>query len=118
MNYARYLDLKKSSMKTIIVTNTKFTSQAIRYSEYQGVSLLGWKYPKGKGLETLIEKRNLYPITILPSLKQELKNIFTEAGKILAKDVLKINPQNFSKKYKIPLWKLDKLIEEAKILLD
>ena len=117
MNYSRYLDLKKPLMKTIIVTNTKFTSQAIKYSEYQGVSLLGWRYPKKRGLETLIAKRNLYPITILPSLKPELKNIFVQDGKILARDILKISPQKFSKKHKIPLWKLQKLIKEAETLL-
>ena len=127
VNYARFLDLKKSSLfkknknskvKTIIVTNTKFTSQAIKYSEYQGVSLLGWKYPKERGLETLIEKKSLYPITILPSLKPELKDIFIKAGKILVRDILKIDPQKFSRKYKIPLWKLQKLIKEADILLN
>jgi len=117
MNYARYLDLRKPSMKTIIVTNTKFTTQAIKYSEYQGVSLLGWKYPKERGLEILIEKRDLYPITILPSLEPEFKDIFVKDRKILAKDILKISPQKFSKKHKIPLWKLQKLIKEAKILL-
>jgi len=117
MNYARYLDLKKPSMKSIIVTNTKFTTQAIKYSEYQGVLLLGWKHPKKRGLEILIEKRNLYPITILPSLDLEFKDIFVKAGKILVKDILKISPQKFSKKYKIPLWKLNQLIKEAEILL-
>lgn len=118
MNYARYLDLKKPLMKTIIVTNTKFTSQAIKYSQYHGVSLLGWKYPKGKGLETLIEERNLYPITILPSLKPELKEIFARTQKILARDILEINLQKFSREYKISLQKLNKLTQEAKTLLN
>src|SRR4030042_7195837 len=78
-NYARFIDIKqgkfftkvfkKVKIKSLLVTNNKFTSEAVKYSRCVGVELLGWNYPKSQGLEYLIEKQKLYPITVLPSLK-------------------------------------------------
>ncbi len=115
----KYLKSKKyqnSQIKTIMVTNTKFTNRAIAYSRCSGIELLGWRYPKKEGLENLIEKEGLYPVTILPSLKGYLKDIFVSEKIMLAKDVLKIDPQKFAKKFKISQKSLYPLIEEAGIL--
>ncbi len=128
-NYARFLDISKGpsfaakkyqnyKIKTIMVTNAKFTGQAISYSSCMDVNLLGWRYPQNHGLEYLIEKNNLYPVTILPSLKGYLKDIFVSEKIMLAQDVLKINAQKFSKEFRISFRHLYNVIEEAKILLN
>lgn len=128
-NYARFLDIMKGSyfekekkqnyeIKTIMVTNTKFTSQVVKYFSCMGVGFLGWKSPKNNGLESLIEKYNLYPITILPSLKGYLENIFVSEKMMLVQDVTKIDPQEFSKKFNISPKQLLPLIKEAKLLLE
>lgn len=128
-NFARFLDIyngkffsndekKNYKIKTIMVTNTKFTNMAQKYSECVGAGLLGWRYPRQNSLEYLIEKQKLYPITILPSLNKNLKHIFVEAKIMLACDVLKINAKNFAKKYKISENNIHILIKQAKILLN
>lgn len=107
-NYARFLDIKKSSKeKSILVTNNKFTSKTIKYSRCVGVELLGWKYPTKKGLEKLIEEQKLYPVTILPSLKKSQLEFLIEKEKMMAKDILR-------SKLDLP----KSLIEEARILLE
>lgn len=59
-----------------LVTNTKFTSRAIRYSECAGIKLLGWSYPKQGNLSDIIRETGLYPITVLTSLtKKEEANL-------------------------------------------
>ena len=127
-NYARFLDILKGpcfkakkyqnfKLKTMLITNTKFTSRTRDYSRCMGVELLGWRYPQNRGLEFLIEKEKLYPITILPSLKGYLKDIFVSERIMLAQNVLEINPQRFSKKFKVPIKYLESLIREAEILL-
>lgn len=127
-NYARFLDILKGNyfkarkcqgleIRTMMATNTKFTKRAMKYSRCMGVELLGWNCPKNKGLEYLIEKHKLYPITILPSLKSHLKNIFISEKMMLARDVLKIESEKFAKKFKIPIKTLYPLIKEAKVLL-
>ncbi len=127
-NFARFIDILNGSyfktkryrtfkIRTLMATNTKFTNQARRYSQCMDVKLLGWRAPKNKGLEYLIEKHRLYPITILPSLSKRLIDIFIAERMMLAEDVLRISPQKFSKKFKIPLKFLNLLVGEAEILL-
>lgn len=122
-NYARFLDIKKGKffkkfkVKSLLVTNTKFTSEVIKYSKCVGVELLGWKYPPKMGLEYLIESQQLYPITILPSLKSYLADVFVSQKIMLVKDLLMINVEKFINKTKIQRKHLQPLIKEAKILL-
>ena len=126
-NHARFLDIKKGNflngikkfrVKSLLVTNAKFTTKAIDYSKCVGVELLGWRYPRRKGLEYLIESQKLYPITILPSLKKNLVDIFAQKNMMLAQNLLKVDAQKFSKKVRISLKHFESLIKEAKILLE
>jgi len=128
-NYARFLDILNGSyfktkkysglkIKTMLATNTKFTRRSRDYSECMNVELLGWRYPQDRGLEYFIESQKLYPITILPSLNNKLKEIFVLEKMMLAKDVLEIDSQKFVQKFKIPLESLNRLIKESKILLE
>ena len=103
---------------SFIVTNSKFTIEAVKYSNYKGISLLGWRYPEKRGLEKLIEEKKLYPATILPSLRGQLISIFEREGIILAKEVLNINIEEFSKQFKISKISLSKIKEEAEILIN
>ena len=128
-NYARFLDILKGSyfksnryksitIKTMLVTNAKFTERALDYSKCIGAEFLGWKCPKGKGLEYLIESQKFYPITILPSLNRFLSNYFVSEKIMLAQDVLKIDFQEYAKKFKIPIKYFHSLIKEARVLLE
>lgn len=126
-NYARFLDIKNGGflngrkslkLKSLIVTNSKFTDKTIDYSKCVGVELLGWRYPKDKGLEYLIESRQFYPITILPSLNKGLTDILIQRDIILIQDILKIDAKKFAKKTKTSFHQLEYLINEAKILLE
>ena len=117
-NYARFLDIEKGKFlnskmkyKSILVTNTKFTTEAIKYLECVGVELLGWKCPKRKGLEFLIEKNKLYPITILPSVNHFVAKELILQGIVLVKDI-------FEEKFaKIKISAKEKILKEGEILL-
>jgi len=127
-NYARFLDIqngnffkklnKKIKVQSLLVTNTKLTTQAINYSNCVGVKCLGWNYPRNSGLENIIDAQKLYPVTILPSLNNHIIEIFNAKNIILAEDVLKIDIEKFSKQTKTPINQLEALVEEAKILLE
>jgi len=127
-NYARFLDIKNGNflkkdsfrnlrIESLLVTNTKFTAEVIQYSKCVNVKMLGWNYPRNKGLEHLIANQKLYPVTILPSFKGKLVDVFSEKRMMLAKDVFKIEVKEFAKKNKIPEEKLESMIKEAKVLL-
>lgn len=127
--FATFLDVQEDYFKKqinegrkvapLLITNAKFTTQIIKYAKCRGIRLLGWNYPQGEGLETMLEKNKLYPITILPSFRSYMNAAFGEAGIMLASDLLNLKDiKNFAKKVKLPLNKLIDLIEEAKILLE
>ncbi len=127
-NYARFLDIKKGKflhrtfkniqIKSLLVTNTKFTTRTIKYSKCVDGELLGWNYPKKRGLEYLIDRQKLYPITILPSLKSYLADIFVSKRMMLVEDLLRIDISKFAKITKVPIEHLKPLLKEAKILLE
>lgn len=57
----------------LVVTNTKFTSHAIRYARCQGLGLLGWDYPQEGNLHERIDHAGIYPITALTTLSKHEK---------------------------------------------
>jgi hypothetical protein len=107
----------KGNLISFVVTNTKFTDQAIKYSNCKGIRLLGWSYPKNEGLEDIISKNKLYPITILPSFKSYQSEVFKKEKIMLADEILSLDIDKFSKKANIPKKQLESLKREAEILL-
>jgi len=126
-NRARFLDIEKGKffsraaknlvLKSLLVTNAKFTGQAIRYSECVGVELLGWSYPRGRSLQSWVDEQNLYPITVLPSLKPFLAAVFVSRNIVLAKDLLENDEDALAKETGIQKRYLQPLVREAGILL-
>lgn len=126
-NYASFLDLKNGKLandfldkgyvsKRLIITNTKFTSKAIDYANCYGVSLLGWKHPKDKGLEYYIEGNGYYPITILPSVDDLALTELYNRDILFAKELLDPNIQKNLIKKPLNNVNLKKIIREAEIL--
>ena len=125
--WARFLDLKEGYLKQfskyqvrpILVTNAKFTNQVINYAKCIGeIDLLGWRYPKPKGLEYLIESQKLYPVTILPSFRPIFLEAFEKEKIMLAGDILSLGKKKLYQKIGISSSRIDSLIKEAQILLN
>ena len=76
--YARYLDLKEyrngdHATAMWLASNTRFSTEAITFSNCRGVNLLGWEYPAQGGLNVLLERYQLYPITTVSTLSRKQK---------------------------------------------
>jgi len=106
-----------ADLNFLIVTNSRFTDQAIKYSNCKGIKLLGWDYPRNEGLEDIIDKNKLYPITILPSFRSYYAEVFKKEGIMLVDDILDLDIVKFSKKVNIPKNQLESLRREANTLL-
>ena len=95
--HSRFQDLEeeckrkgdKAKYEAWIVTNTKFSKDAILYGECKGMTLLGWRYPATGGLEKLIEETGLHPVTCLTTLPRQAKENLLKKDIVLCKDVLK-----------------------------
>lgn len=123
-NSARFNDIieegsfGKKAVKSIVVTNTKFTTEAIRYSECKNIDLLGWRYPLEQGLEYMIESKGLYPLTILPSCKGRLAELFTLHGKMLVRDIYEAaESEDFGSNLEFVKNGIRTLMQEAEVLL-
>ena len=94
--HSRYRDVlsnwHKTSAKPLkccVVTNTKFSADAIQYGVCVGLQLLGWDYPYNKSLSNLIDESGLYPVTCLTSLTNKEKATVLNEGFVICKDLLK-----------------------------
>lgn len=124
--YARFLDIKKASERISgykhsfhqawLVTNTRCTRMAVHYARCMGLKVVSWGYPKNESLEYLIEKKGLYPITVLPSLKKYVKERLVQEKVVLVKDLLKYSIGNLSRIAGLRPDAVRKLQEDAKQL--
>lgn len=64
----------------MLITNTKFTSQAVQYAKCSGLGLLGWSYPHEGNLYDRIVASGLYPITALTLLRKSEKRLLIDQG--------------------------------------
>ncbi len=71
-----------------VVTNTRFTSDAMEFGKCSGLNLMSWDYPNGHGLKDIVEKDLLFPITVLTQLKGKEKQVLLENGVVLCQQIL------------------------------
>lgn len=95
-----------------LITNTKFTDHAITYAKCRSIRLTGWNYPRGASLEDVISQKRLYPVTILPSLTNEMLPAFAAKGVILAQDLLTYDVASLVATFGIPTAVAEKLVAE------
>jgi AF1548-like, C-terminal/Restriction endonuclease len=78
-----------------LVTNTRCSSDAIKFAECMGLKIVSWRYPEKESLEKMIENKSLYPVTILTSVKRNILDMLFRNNFILAKDIADIDRQTF-----------------------
>jgi len=74
--------------KCWIVTNNRFTSDAIQFAKCSGLSLLSWNYPENNNLKTKNDTNYLYPVTCLTTLSLSEKEKLLILDVILVKEII------------------------------
>ena len=97
-----------------IFTNTKFSSDAISYAECKKLRLTGWDYPLGNSLQIMIEKKGLYPLTILNCINDRQKQRLMENNIVLARSLL--DTPNLASLLDLSRNNLDALKKECELL--
>ena len=91
--HARFEDLKAAPEETSrvdegwLVTNTRFTRNAIRYGRCAGLTMVGWDYPRGHGILSLIAEMGIHPVTCLTTLSQNEKRHLLDKNIVLCKTI-------------------------------
>lgn len=70
-----------------VVTNTRFTADAIQYGKCAGLKLIGWDYPHKDGLNQMIERLGLYPLTCLTTLTKREKQNLLDKRIVLCREI-------------------------------
>mgnify|MGYP000387951076 CR=1 FL=1 len=94
-----------------IVTNTRFTSEALKYAKCAGIKLMSWDYPKHGSLKERMDISGIYPLTCLASLNKMEKRLLIENEMVSCSDLIK-TPTLF-KKLGFSERKIKRIIEEA-----
>ena len=95
---SRYRDVKQEWIadskngtllsKGWLVTNTRFTSDALKYGICSNLYLISWDYPKNNGLKDRIDRLGLYPITVSTLLSSKEKQFLLGRGLVLCRELL------------------------------
>jgi hypothetical protein len=101
----------------LIVCNTKLSEHAKRYADCRGISHIGWSSPPNRDLQTMIEEKKLYPITLLKGLNTETRNKLAHNGIILLKQLTEKTPKELRKQTGIPKEKLGAIVDVARAIL-
>jgi hypothetical protein len=98
-----------------VVTNARFTEDAIRYAECEELGMISWDYPHDQGLKHYIDISGLHPLTSLHSLRKHEQKYLLEKGIVLSSE-LKSN-KDLMKACGISDKRIQKIIDEASILI-
>lgn len=99
-----------------IVTNAKFTEDAIQYAKCSGITLIGWDYPSNLNLLELIGRTGLLPITLLESISRNDMNMLTEQGIVVCRELAE--KIEIIEKLGIDKSKKRRLIQELEAILE
>jgi len=87
--WGRFLDVKDTNGLDApwLVTNTKFSSDVVHYAKCVGMRTICWKCTEEKGLEKLVERVNIYPVTVLDLKRSEHRKLLSNEF-ITCRDIL------------------------------
>ena len=125
--HARFVDIEKayrnkSDKKTHyhgwLVTNTKCTLDAIKFASCVKLKIMAWQYPKTKNLQYYIEKKKLYPVNILTSIKKKQKEVLFNSGILLVQELIAMDANDIMHILSIDRPATSKILNEIELLLN
>ena len=97
-----------------LVTNTRFTEDAIDYGKCAGLKLISWDYPEIGSLRQRIDHAGLHPITSLRSMSKKEKQFVLDEGLVLCREL----NADILGKYGMRPNKIRKVLDEARDLIE
>jgi Holliday junction resolvase-like predicted endonuclease len=111
-NWANYSKKYGNLKNCWIVTNTRFTSDALKYGACAGLYLLSWDYPKKDALKDRIDRLGLYPITVSTFLTEREKRFLLNKDVVLCREL--VNHVTYLNELNISELRKEKILGEIK----
>ncbi len=74
--------------KGMVITNTRFSQDAVDYAKCEGLLLVSWDYPHNNSLKEQIDRAGVHPVTSLGLLKKSEKQQLLENGIVLCRQLI------------------------------
>jgi hypothetical protein len=116
---AKYLETEGSNKRLYkgwLITNTRFSLDALKYGQCVGLNLMSWDQPKNHGLKELIDQAGLHPITSLTNLSKKEKQLLLNKNIVLCRELLA--SENSLNSLRISAHKRNKVLEECRMACD
>ena len=113
-NLEKYYPDRKVIFHGWVVTNTRFTEDAIDFGKCSGLYLVSWDYPNKGSLRERIDLAGLHPVTCLHNLTRREKKELLGKEIVLVKELLR-KPEILGT-MNIPAPRVRKLLHEAESL--
>lgn len=78
----------EKSLQGWVITNTRFSDDAMQYGKCMSLNLVSWDYPQNSGLKDWIDISGLHPVTCLTTLTSKEKQDLLNRKIVLCKSVL------------------------------
>ena len=121
---SRFEDLKSSfiekesqdhSFEGWLVTNTRFTTDALDFGKCAGLKLISWDYPSQGNLRQLIDESGFHPITTMKTLSKKEKEFLLDSEIILCRNL--ISNIGVLEKLGIKEKRIERIKKEAKSII-
>jgi len=122
--HSRFLDIEKEWKKQAtehlrfhqgwIVTNTRFTEDAIQYGKCAGLHLISWDYPFQGSLRERIDLSGLHPITALQTITKKEKQALFDLDLVLCRNL----DRDSLLKIRIKEFRIRKILKEVEELVN
>lgn len=102
--------------KCWLITNSKFTSEAVKFATCSGLELLSWDYPVNSSLKDFVNQFNIYPVTCLTTLTAAEKEILLLQGILTVYDL--VHHERKFDKLKLSETRMKNVLNESNQLLN
>jgi Holliday junction resolvase len=85
----KFPEYKETRFFGWVVTNTRFTEDALNYGRCAGLHMLSWDFPEEKSLKSMVESLKLFPITVLTNLSAKQKQQILSTGIVLCRQLFR-----------------------------
>ncbi len=114
LNFYDEKNRNKSPNEGWVVTNTRFTDDALKYGKCSNLYLLSWDFPIGNGIKDRIDNLGLYPITVSTLLSEREKQFLLSRDVVLCKQL--INDAFYLDHLGIAEKRKERILNEIKLL--
>ncbi|MEK7122301.1 MAG: hypothetical protein AAB855_00430, partial [Patescibacteria group bacterium] len=104
--WARFLDLVEGSElgncprvdESWIITNTRFSSDGLKYAHCKGMIIIGWDHPSERSLAHMIDAKAVYPVTVLAQVNDTVLRALANGQVMLLKQLVGVDPKELAER--------------------